>query len=138
MANPLCHQCAEGPWQTEDPGCYSSTPCTASTYPSTFLSFPLPAPSNRLPLTTATMSETCGSPSKEWMFSTFGATMAGGMAGGLYPTDTPETAAFKVAHSGAPTSAAMMPRRKRERRNPGKCPLSTAAGRRIKTRGLPK
>lgn len=37
----------------------------------------------------------------EWMFSTFGATMAGGMAGGLYPTDTPETAAFKVAHSGA-------------------------------------
>eukprot|EP00913_Durusdinium_trenchii_P020520 g19273.t1 len=47
------------------------------------------------------MSETCGSPSKEWMFSTFGATMAGGMAGGLYPTDTPETAAFKVAHSGA-------------------------------------
>lgn len=26
--------------------------------------------------------------------------MAGGMAGGLYPTDTPETAAFKVAHSG--------------------------------------
>ena len=34
------------------------------------------------------------------MFSTFGAVMAGGMAGGLYPTDTPETAAFKVAHSG--------------------------------------
>jgi len=37
----------------------------------------------------------------EWMFSTFAAIMAGGMAGGLYPTDTPETAAFKVAHSGA-------------------------------------
>ena len=37
----------------------------------------------------------------EWMFSTFAAMMAGGMAGGLYPTDTPETAAFKVAHSGA-------------------------------------
>ena len=36
----------------------------------------------------------------EWMFSTFAAMMAGGMAGGLYPTDTPETAAFKVAHSG--------------------------------------
>lgn len=37
----------------------------------------------------------------EWMCSTFAAMMAGGMAGGLYPTDTPETAAFKVAHSGA-------------------------------------
>ena len=39
--------------------------------------------------------------SPEWMFSTFAASMAGGMAGGLYPTDTPETAAYKVAHSGA-------------------------------------
>jgi len=37
----------------------------------------------------------------EWMLSLQGATMAGGKLAGLYPTDTPETAGYKVAHSGA-------------------------------------
>eukprot|EP00913_Durusdinium_trenchii_P003934 g3643.t1 len=37
----------------------------------------------------------------EWMLSTYAASMAAGKSAGLYPTDTPETAAFKVAHSGA-------------------------------------
>ena len=37
----------------------------------------------------------------EWMLSALAAGFAGGKVGGLYPTDTPETAAFKVVHSGA-------------------------------------
>ncbi|CAE7521505.1 ACSBG2, partial [Symbiodinium pilosum] len=37
----------------------------------------------------------------EWMLSALAAGFAGGKVGGLYPTDTPETAAFKIAHSGA-------------------------------------
>eukprot|EP00434_Breviolum_minutum_P023508 symbB.v1.2.020738.t1/scaffold1762.1/size182224/5 len=39
--------------------------------------------------------------SPEWMLSTFAASMVGAKSAGLYPTDTAETAAFKVAHSGA-------------------------------------
>jgi len=37
----------------------------------------------------------------EWAFTMAGATMVGAKMAGLYPTDTPDTAAFKVAHSGA-------------------------------------
>lgn len=37
----------------------------------------------------------------EWMLATMGASFAGGKTAGLYPTDAPETAAFKVVHSGA-------------------------------------
>jgi len=37
----------------------------------------------------------------EWMLSALAAGFAGGKVGGLYPTDTPETAAFKIVHSGA-------------------------------------
>ena len=37
----------------------------------------------------------------EWMLSALAAGFAGGKVGGLYPTDTPQTAAFKVVHSGA-------------------------------------
>eukprot|EP00928_Gymnodinium_smaydae_P022462 TRINITY_DN1885_c0_g1_i1.p1 TRINITY_DN1885_c0_g1~~TRINITY_DN1885_c0_g1_i1.p1 ORF type:complete len:772 (+),score=190.79 TRINITY_DN1885_c0_g1_i1:67-2316(+) len=36
----------------------------------------------------------------EWMISSFAANFAGGKIAGLYPTDSPETAAFKVVHSG--------------------------------------
>lgn len=39
--------------------------------------------------------------SPEWMLSALAAGFAGGKVGGLYPTDTPQTAAFKVVHSGA-------------------------------------
>ena len=39
--------------------------------------------------------------SPEWMLSSLGAGFAGGKAAGLYPTDTAETAAFKVVHSGS-------------------------------------
>lgn len=35
----------------------------------------------------------------EWNMSAVAAMYAGGKSGGLYPTDTPETAAFKVVHS---------------------------------------
>lgn len=38
--------------------------------------------------------------SPEWMLSFFAAGFAGGKMGGLYPTDTPDTAAYKVVHSG--------------------------------------
>lgn len=38
--------------------------------------------------------------SPEWMLSAFAAGFAGGKVGGLYPTDAPETAAYKVVHSG--------------------------------------
>eukprot|EP00928_Gymnodinium_smaydae_P022465 TRINITY_DN1885_c0_g2_i3.p1 TRINITY_DN1885_c0_g2~~TRINITY_DN1885_c0_g2_i3.p1 ORF type:complete len:634 (+),score=112.02 TRINITY_DN1885_c0_g2_i3:1284-3185(+) len=38
--------------------------------------------------------------SPEWFISAFAASYAGGKVGGLYPTDTPETSAFKVVHSG--------------------------------------
>ena len=39
--------------------------------------------------------------SPEWMLTTIAAGMAGAKSAGLYPTDAPETAAFKVVHSGA-------------------------------------
>ena len=35
------------------------------------------------------------------MLTTIAAGMAGGKSAGLYPTDSPDTAAFKVVHSGA-------------------------------------
>jgi len=38
--------------------------------------------------------------SPEWFMSAFGGIYAGGKSGGLYPTDTPATAAYKVVHSG--------------------------------------
>jgi long-chain-fatty-acid--CoA ligase ACSBG len=38
--------------------------------------------------------------SPEWHIAAFAASFAGGRVGGLYPTDTPDTAAFKVVHSG--------------------------------------
>lgn len=39
--------------------------------------------------------------SPEWMLASLAAGMAGGKSAGLYPTDAPETAAFKVVHSGS-------------------------------------
>mmetsp|Transcript_3701 Transcript_3701/g.8926 ORF Transcript_3701/g.8926 Transcript_3701/m.8926 type:complete len:766 (-) Transcript_3701:113-2410(-) len=36
----------------------------------------------------------------EWHMSCIGAMFGGGKCAGLYPTDTPETAAYKVVHSG--------------------------------------
>jgi long-chain-fatty-acid--CoA ligase ACSBG len=36
----------------------------------------------------------------EWNMSAMAGMYAGGKCGGLYPTDTPETAAYKVVHSG--------------------------------------
>mmetsp|Transcript_44120 Transcript_44120/g.82855 ORF Transcript_44120/g.82855 Transcript_44120/m.82855 type:complete len:754 (-) Transcript_44120:306-2567(-) len=36
----------------------------------------------------------------EWMISSYAATFAGGKCAGLYPTDTEDTAAYKVVHSG--------------------------------------
>eukprot|EP00933_Yihiella_yeosuensis_P001920 TRINITY_DN10315_c1_g2_i1.p1 TRINITY_DN10315_c1_g2~~TRINITY_DN10315_c1_g2_i1.p1 ORF type:complete len:778 (+),score=206.71 TRINITY_DN10315_c1_g2_i1:193-2334(+) len=38
--------------------------------------------------------------SPEWIISSVAASFAGGKVGGLYPTDTPETAAYKTVHSG--------------------------------------
>jgi len=38
--------------------------------------------------------------SPEWMLSAYGAVFAGGKVAGIYPTDTPDTAAYKVLHSG--------------------------------------
>jgi long-chain-fatty-acid--CoA ligase ACSBG len=38
--------------------------------------------------------------SPEWILGAMAATIAGGKVAGLYPTDTPETAAYKVVHSG--------------------------------------
>jgi len=38
--------------------------------------------------------------SPEWFMSAYAANFAGGKVGGIYPTDTPETAAYKVVHSG--------------------------------------
>eukprot|EP00931_Biecheleriopsis_adriatica_P004722 TRINITY_DN106352_c0_g1_i1.p1 TRINITY_DN106352_c0_g1~~TRINITY_DN106352_c0_g1_i1.p1 ORF type:complete len:750 (+),score=166.60 TRINITY_DN106352_c0_g1_i1:176-2425(+) len=38
--------------------------------------------------------------SPEWFMSAIAASFAGGKVGGLYPTDTPDTAAYKVVHSG--------------------------------------
>lgn len=38
--------------------------------------------------------------SPEWMLSALAAGFGGGKVGGIYPTDTPETAAYKVVHSG--------------------------------------
>jgi len=38
--------------------------------------------------------------SPEWFISVMAGIYAGGKCGGLYPTDTPGTAAFKVVHSG--------------------------------------
>jgi len=38
--------------------------------------------------------------SPEWFMSTLASMFAGGKCGGLYPTDTPLIAAFKVVHSG--------------------------------------
>eukprot|EP00930_Biecheleria_cincta_P095411 TRINITY_DN87373_c0_g1_i1.p1 TRINITY_DN87373_c0_g1~~TRINITY_DN87373_c0_g1_i1.p1 ORF type:complete len:772 (-),score=144.78 TRINITY_DN87373_c0_g1_i1:178-2313(-) len=38
--------------------------------------------------------------SPEWFISAIAAGFAGGKVGGLYPTDTPDTAAYKVVHSG--------------------------------------
>jgi len=38
--------------------------------------------------------------SPEWMLSFYGATMVGAKIAGLYPTDTDETAAYKVIHAG--------------------------------------
>lgn len=38
--------------------------------------------------------------SPEWFLSAYGAFFAGAKVAGIYPTDTPETAAFKVCHSG--------------------------------------
>lgn len=39
--------------------------------------------------------------SPEWSMGAVAATFAGGKAAGLYPTDSPDTAAYKVVHSGA-------------------------------------
>jgi len=39
--------------------------------------------------------------SPEWIISAVAAPFAGGKMAGLYPTDSPETAAYKVVHSGA-------------------------------------
>eukprot|EP00438_Fugacium_kawagutii_P033471 Skav230624 [mRNA] locus=scaffold1673:115570:126501:+ [translate_table: standard] len=39
--------------------------------------------------------------SPEWMLTSVAAAMAGGKTAGLYPTDSHDTAAFKVVHSGA-------------------------------------
>jgi len=39
--------------------------------------------------------------SPEWIISAVASTFAGGKMAGLYPTDSPETAAYKVVHSGA-------------------------------------
>jgi len=39
--------------------------------------------------------------SPEWVLSAVAATIAGGKVAGLYPTDTPETVAYKVVQSGA-------------------------------------
>jgi len=36
----------------------------------------------------------------DWVISALAASFAGGKVAGLYPTDTPDTAAFKVVHSG--------------------------------------
>jgi len=36
----------------------------------------------------------------EWTMSAMAAMYAGGKSGGIYPTDTPDTAAYKVVHSG--------------------------------------
>merc|ERR1719356_1683164 len=38
--------------------------------------------------------------SPEWVIAAHAAVWAGGKTAGLYPTDTDETAAYKVAHSG--------------------------------------
>eukprot|EP00930_Biecheleria_cincta_P024215 TRINITY_DN17359_c0_g1_i1.p1 TRINITY_DN17359_c0_g1~~TRINITY_DN17359_c0_g1_i1.p1 ORF type:complete len:784 (-),score=160.71 TRINITY_DN17359_c0_g1_i1:269-2620(-) len=38
--------------------------------------------------------------SPEWLMSSYAANMAGAKVAGIYPTDTPETAAYKVVHSG--------------------------------------
>lgn len=38
--------------------------------------------------------------SPEWFIGAIAASLAGGKVAGLYPTDTPDTAAFKVVHSG--------------------------------------
>jgi long-chain-fatty-acid--CoA ligase ACSBG len=38
--------------------------------------------------------------SPEWCLAAFASNFAGGKVGGLYPTDTPDTAAYKVVHSG--------------------------------------
>jgi len=38
--------------------------------------------------------------SPEWFIGAIAASFAGGKVAGLYPTDTPDTAAFKVVHSG--------------------------------------
>lgn len=38
--------------------------------------------------------------SPEWFMGSIAASLAGGKVAGLYPTDTPDTAAFKVVHSG--------------------------------------
>lgn len=39
--------------------------------------------------------------SPEWVMSAIGASYAGGKVAGLYPTDSADTAAYKVVHSGA-------------------------------------
>jgi long-chain-fatty-acid--CoA ligase ACSBG len=39
--------------------------------------------------------------SPEWIISAIAGVFAGGKMAGLYPTDSPETAAYKVVHSGA-------------------------------------
>jgi len=39
--------------------------------------------------------------SPEWIISAVAGVFAGGKMAGLYPTDSPETAAYKVVHSGA-------------------------------------
>lgn len=41
----------------------------------------------------------------EWMLSTYAASMAAGKSAGLYPTDTPETAAFKAGRAGRTMSS---------------------------------
>eukprot|EP00931_Biecheleriopsis_adriatica_P088920 TRINITY_DN63141_c0_g1_i1.p1 TRINITY_DN63141_c0_g1~~TRINITY_DN63141_c0_g1_i1.p1 ORF type:complete len:806 (+),score=185.22 TRINITY_DN63141_c0_g1_i1:78-2420(+) len=38
--------------------------------------------------------------SPEWFLSTYGANFAGAKVAGIYPTDTAETAAYKIVHSG--------------------------------------
>mmetsp|Transcript_92526 Transcript_92526/g.205623 ORF Transcript_92526/g.205623 Transcript_92526/m.205623 type:complete len:752 (-) Transcript_92526:82-2337(-) len=38
--------------------------------------------------------------SPEWIIAALSASFAGGKVAGIYPTDTPDTAAYKVAHSG--------------------------------------
>jgi len=38
--------------------------------------------------------------SPEWIIAAYAANFAGGKVAGLYPTDTPDTAAYKVVHSG--------------------------------------